>query len=138
MNEPGCQRNSRRRSGLHRLALHGAIVVAVAVGYLLLRIVLAPTTGPLRWHATDLLAGIALPSLFALLLPQTMELGRWARTLSGKLALTGSATVVWEVVVPLLSDRSTPDIVDVIAYLVGTTIQHAIVRETSARARAPA
>ena len=109
------------------LALHGAIIAAVALGYIVVRIAIAPETGPLRWHATDLFGGIALPSLFTLLFSAHGELGHWARTLGGKLALTAAAVVVWEVVMPILNDRSVADVLDVVAYFVGTLLQHAFV-----------
>lgn len=114
-------------SARQETALHGAVILVVAIGYILVRVVLDPVTGPLRWYATDLLAGIALPSLVALVFPDTTDLGRWARTLGGKLVLTAAAVAVWEGVVPLLNGRSTPDVLDVAAYLAGTLVQHGFV-----------
>lgn len=107
--------------------LHLSIIAAVAIGYVAIRVAIAPTVGPLRGQATDLLAGMALPSLFALFLPAGIALARWASTLSGKLSLTLAAAFVWEVAVPLLGARSTPDLLDVVAYLAGTLLQHALV-----------
>ncbi|MDP1026924.1 hypothetical protein Q5H91_06850 [Sphingomonas sp. KR1UV-12] len=103
------------------------MIVAVAIGYLIVRIGIAPRTGLLRYHATDLLAGVALPSIIALAIPAITPLGLWARTLPGKLALIAGAIAVWEVAVPLITTRSTPDPIDALCYVAGTLLQHAAV-----------
>lgn len=98
-------------------------ILLVAVAYLIIRITIAPGPGWVRFHATDFLAGFALPSVIALgfhRFPGADLLD----TLRGKLLLTVAAVVVWEGVVPLLNAHSTADWRDVVAYLAGTVAQH--------------
>jgi len=108
--------------------LHLAIIVAGISLYLLIRIALAPAGGWLRFHATDVLAGLILPSLFALWPDPPRSLAALNAGLSGKLLLVLAAAFVWEVVHPLASKASTGDWRDVVAYVVGCLLQHALVR----------
>lgn len=116
---------------------HVAVIAIIAAGYILVRVVMEPAGGLLRGHATDLLAGVALPSLFALVFQARGEMGEWVRSLPGKLALTASAAVVWEVIVPLFDPRSTADWLDALAYVVGTVVQHVFVGRVSRHIEAP-
>jgi hypothetical protein len=116
-----------QQGGGGRLTRRGdlGVLVAVGVAYLLVRLAWAPTGGWARGHVTDVLAGVALPSLVALVLGGG-ELGRWARTLRGKLSLVLGATLVWEGLMPLLSREWTADPLDALSYLGGTLVHHAL------------
>jgi hypothetical protein len=107
--------------------VHLSILGAVFVTYLLVRIAWAPLDGFARFHLTDLLAGVALPSLCTLVM---RGWGSWERrsvSLRGKLAFVAGATIIWEGLLPLLSNQATADPVVVLCYLLGTLGQHAMV-----------
>jgi hypothetical protein len=102
------------------------MLATVLIVYLLVRIAWAPTNGFARYHLTDLLAGVALPSLVALLFRDWEPWESWSRSLPGKLAMTFGAAMIWEGLVPLLSQRSTADLVDGLCYLIGALCQHGV------------
>ncbi len=104
---------------------HLTIIAFVALAYMTVRIGIAPESGWLRFHTTDFLAGVALPSVIALAFDD-VSVSRLPGTLGGKLALTAGAVVVWGGIVPLVSERSTADWRDVIAYFAGTAVQHVV------------
>ena len=106
--------------------LHLGILIGGAALYLIVRVVIAPTTGWLRFHVTDFLAGMMLPSLFALWPNPPQAVTQLISSLGGKLILVLSAVLIWEVAHPLLSDNSTADWRDVLAYLLGVPVQHLI------------
>ena len=111
------------------LRLHLAILLLVAAGYLVIRIGIAPTGGFLRHHATDLLAGVALPSVLALTMPAGAPMGDWVRSIGGKLQVTLGAALVWEGLMPLLTANATADPVDALCYFTGATAQHLVARQ---------
>lgn len=113
---------------------HLGLLVAVGTAYLVIRVGIAPVAGPLRWQATDLLAGVALPSLFALGTVPASRWGRWARSGAGKAQLIAGAVLVWEGLVPLLG-RGTADGWDVLAYALGGLAQHGLATVTGIDAR---
>ena len=112
-------------------------MVAGAALYVIVRIVIAPTTGWLRFHVTDFLAGMMLPSLFALWPNPPESVAKLLSSLGGKLILVLSAVLIWEVAHPLLSDNSTADWRDVLAYLLGVLVQHLITSLGSDRTQPP-
>jgi hypothetical protein len=115
--------------------IHLSVLGTVFVAYLLVRIAWAPTGGFARFHLTDLLAGVALPSLCALVMRGWRNWERWSLSLRGKLALVGGATMIWEGLHPLLSTQATADPIDALCYLVGTLGQHAMVQTIFAAAK---
>jgi len=117
--------------------LHFGILVAGAALYLIVRIAIEPTTGWLRFHVTDFLAGMMLPSLFALWPKPPESVAKLLSSLGGKLILVLSAVLIWEVAHPLLSDKSTADWRDVLAYLLGVPVQHLITSLGSDRTQLP-
>jgi hypothetical protein len=104
---------------------HLAVIGAVGVAFLIIRVAIAPEAGMIRGHGTDFLAGIALPSVIWLGFHRLLA-GWLLNTLRGKLLLTLSAVISWEGLMPLLSARSTPDWRDAIAYFAGTIVQHLV------------
>lgn len=106
--------------------LHLAILIGGAALYVLVRIGIDPHSGWLRNHVTDFLAGVMLPSLFALWASPPRSVATLTSDLSGKLILVASAAVVWEVIEPMVTRRSTGDWRDVLAYLAGAIVQHLI------------
>ena len=96
-------------------------IVGVAVG---LRIMLAPTTGFMRCHMTDLAGGLVLPSIGAMFTDPAHAWGRWVRSFTGTMMLTLGGIIGWEILVPLVSATSTPDPIDALCYLVGGLVQH--------------
>ena len=71
---------------------------------------------------TDVIAGAIIPSALAAWpgIRKWFELS--LRSLPGTLVVTGAAAFSWEVLVPLLDSTSVPDIMDVLAYLLGGTL----------------
>jgi hypothetical protein len=115
-------------AGLPSARIHLAILVGVCLAYLLVRAIWQPTHGFARNHLTDLLAGVALPSLFGLMVHHHAPWRAWLAKLRHKLLLIIGATLSWEVLQPLLSDRSTADLIDAACYVAGALGQHGIVR----------
>lgn len=113
--------------------LHLSILGSVFLAYLVVRIAWAPMNGFARFHLTDLLAGVALPSLCALVMGGWGSWERWYLSLRGKLALIAGATMIWEGLLPLLSNLATADPIDALCYLLGTLGQHATVQTIKRR-----
>lgn len=116
--------SSDSQTGQRSRIFHLAVIGGVFLGYVLVRVAWSPTQGFARFHVTDILAGVAIPSLFALVFQGWGNWERWAISLQGKLALVGGATAVWEGLLPLVSKHATADPVDVVCYVLGTLAQH--------------
>lgn len=108
---------------VHLMILGGGLLL-----YGLVHAGLVAGDSPLRFHGPDVIAGAVLLSLFELAPVRPRLLTELLSTYGGKTALVLGASFSWEVVMPLLTSRSTPDWLDVLAYLAGGTMQHIIVR----------
>lgn len=108
--------------GISRAALtHLSVLVGVAVTYTVIHQFLAPAFGGFwRNHAADVMAGVALPAIAALLSDAQTPAGRFVRSAEGRLILIAFASLVWEGLAPLLLNDSVSDALDVMAYFAGT------------------
>ena len=105
---------------------HAALIAVGMALYVAIHAGAVAPNGVLRHHGADVIAGAVLLSLLELA-PDSVKPVSLTHLLSnfgGKMALIGGAAVSWEVLVPLLSPASTPDWLDLAAYLLGGSIQH--------------
>ena len=73
-------------------------------------------------HLHDMLAPFVLLSWAGMLATGNRAARRWLHSPIGALAITGGAALFWEVLTPILLERSVADVFDVISYFSGTLI----------------
>lgn len=99
---------------------HFNILAMVGAGYLLNHLISPAFGGFWSNHAANILAGISLPAIAALLSDSQTPAGMFVRRPMTRIGIVVAAAFVWEVLAPMLMSNSIGDLIDAIAYLTGT------------------
>ena len=110
-----------------------AVLLAAAGLYALNQWILKGTGLPFfQAYMNDVLAGAALLAIANMISPPRHPVGDFVSSILGSLIIITIASFVWEVLAPLVLERSRGDPVDVLAYFAGAGI-YLMINEIGAR-----